>query len=107
MSNDNISLIETWVVELSLISYSILLKLSLSPIDGILSVKEMSISEIENILERVKLFKISEMYGFPWPKLTLKTTPKYMIAMNISTCFGLVNIATGLFMQVDLHCCSF
>lgn len=61
-------------------------KISRIPIDAILTSAKAQLKEerkgigeeIENILERVKLSKISELQGLPF-ELTLKTTAKYVI----------------------------
>ncbi|XP_017471887.1 PREDICTED: ATP-dependent DNA helicase pfh1-like [Rhagoletis zephyria] len=84
------------------------LKLSQISTSAILStakdvVKGIAIGgQTSNILDRVKLFKNSETQGLSY-NLTLKTTAKYMITVNINTGDGLVNGATGQLMHIDFE----
>ncbi|XP_050339187.1 uncharacterized protein LOC126765663 [Bactrocera neohumeralis] len=120
MTNDDISLIQTRVVNSEEVPDDAIhlfwsneetnnfnaLKLSRITTEAISStakdsVRGMGIGDQQgNILERVQLFKTSETQGLPY-QLTLKTTAKYMITVNINTCDGLVNGATGELMQID------
>lgn len=122
MTNDDISLIESRVVNSNQIPDDAIhlfwsneesnnfnaLKLSLIPTPTILStakdvVKGIGVgAQASNILERVRLFKSSETQGLSY-NLTLKTTAKYMITVNINTGDGLVNGATGQLMHIDFE----